>query len=94
MGTNEGTEIGRATATGHQTILFVSKDFDIVSQQVAKGSDGSLWFATLDRQSSFDPKRARYTIGRITQGGVLTRFDLPDPTVPVQGITAGADGNF
>jgi virginiamycin B lyase len=47
------------------------------------GSTGRLWF------TEFDVDR----IGRITTGGIITEFPLPDNN-DIEGIAVGADGNL
>jgi streptogramin lyase len=53
-------------------------------QDVAAGSDGSLWFT----------EQAANQIGRITTTGVVAEFPIPTANSLPQGIAAGSDGNL
>src|SRR6266852_941690 len=56
--------------------------------EITAGPDGNLWFT----ETANTPEQSG-KIGRITPGGAITEFPLPQPATPF-GITAGPDGNL
>lgn len=52
--------------------------------RVTSGPDGNIWFTIAGANQ----------IGRMTPGGVITRFDIPTPNSSPIDITTGPDGNL
>jgi streptogramin lyase len=74
-------KIGRITTVGDSTFYGIPWVSD--AESITAGPDGNLWFAD----------HVAAAIGRVTTGGIFTKFDIPGPpgTYPWQ-IASGPDG--
>ena len=91
----EGGSIGKMTPAGQFTFFPVPGEQGNnggILDAITAGPDGALWF-TID---AFSGNQSVPKIGRITPGGTITLFDVPNPTggVSMEGITTGRDGNL
>jgi streptogramin lyase len=77
----QSRRIGRMTTAGTSYTWFATSN--VGTQRIAAGPDGNLWFTGIT------------VIGRITPGGVVTEFPLPDGRIATThvAIIAGLDGN-
>jgi streptogramin lyase len=83
MGVLAGTTATKATITEYQIPNSVANGPNgDAPHGIAAGPDGALWFTLI---GSPPPGK----IGRITTGGVITAFPLPDAGGAPDGITAG-----
>jgi streptogramin lyase len=83
--TEMGNQIGRITPGGIVTLMTLSASGELSPGGIAAGPDGNLWITEYDR------------IVRLTPGGSLTEFSLPEShpgEYSAQAITAGPDGSL
>jgi virginiamycin B lyase len=97
---SQAHKIGRLTPSG-AIQEFVIRGGKTGPVGITAGPDGNLWFT--ERSTEFPspsrggpraPDRTVYKIGRITQRGTITEFNLPRAGVSARAITAGPDGNI
>lgn len=83
-----GSSIGRLTIAGEVSRVASPGDLG----RIAWGPDGNLWFTQLHHRFLGTPDLA--AVGRMTPGGVVTRYLLPDQSSSPYAIAAGPDGNM
>jgi len=92
------SEIGRVTLRGTITEFPLPETTAITFPiGITAGPDGNLWFTEeIGKVLGSHIQVISNQIGRITPGGVITRFSLPAATgnSGLQGITTGPDGNL
>ncbi|MGA2164701.1 MAG: hypothetical protein ABSH36_09540 [Solirubrobacteraceae bacterium] len=96
-GEDYGTSfVGRVTTFGAVETFPISFEDPPLGRNpgaIALGSDGNMWFLNPDSEPYARLPRTS-AIGRVTPGGEITEFPMPEKEEPVGGIVQGSDGNM